>query len=140
MRPKSIILFERVVAASLALGILAMMLYWETSAAVVQQAGLGVGLIAGVMAVTFGLYILLLWLIARRRSRVAAWIYIGLTVLSLVTGVIGIGAMLEGDPLQLALTVIQYALNLLSVILLLRPDSRDWLAGKDNPQYDQVFD
>jgi hypothetical protein len=140
MRPKSIVLFERVVAASLVLGIVAVILYWETSAAALQQAGLGVGVMAGVMVVTFGLFFLLLWLIARRRSRVAGWIYIGLTALSLVTGVIGISAMLEGDALQLALTVIQYVLNLVSVILLLRPDSRDWLAGKDNPQYDQVFD
>ncbi|HEX8256773.1 MAG TPA: hypothetical protein VF589_04005 [Allosphingosinicella sp.] len=140
MRPKSIILFERVVAASLVLGLLGIFLYWENSAAAIRQVGLGTGFLAGVMLITFGLYFLLLWLIARRRSRVAAWIYIVLTGLSLVTGLIGIPAMLQGQPLHIALTVVQYGLNFLSVLLLFRRDSRDWLAGKDNPQYDRVFD
>ncbi len=71
MRPKSIVTFERVVLASLALSLLATWLGWESAATTAADAGLGTGFLLSVQAVTVVVMLLLLYFIARKRSPIA---------------------------------------------------------------------
>ena len=113
MRPPSIIMFERLFLASLALSALSFALSYDS---LIEQLarepgmvelGLGSGFVIGTAVVGYAIYLLLWFLIARKASNLAGpW---GLTML------IGLAV---------------YALEIAAAVYLFRPDAAAWLKGK----------
>jgi glucan phosphoethanolaminetransferase (alkaline phosphatase superfamily) len=128
MRPKSIVNFERLVLLYLAIGLVYAYLVWDQTMASLQGQGaaLGSGTIMTIQAVTVALYLLLVWFISRKGSPVAKWIYVVISGLSLVLGLVGIQETISLGTLPLILAVAQYALILVTIWLLFRPDSKAW--------------
>jgi hypothetical protein len=89
----------------------------------------GPGYILRDLAISTGLNLLFLWLIAHRGSNAARWIFIGLVALGLIATVARAAHALDYGALSFALSLAQYLLCAIEIILLFRPDSRDWFAG-----------
>lgn len=133
MRPQSIVMFERLFLASLALGVANFFLTYSDAVeliskdAAAQQFGLGGGFLIGIVAVSFAVYLLLWFMIARRASNVAKWIL----VVFVAFGVLSALPALTGEwNLTLMLSLVAYALEVVAVVNLFRPDAKAWLGGK----------
>jgi hypothetical protein len=135
MRPQSIIMFERLFLASLAIGVLNFILGYDAAVATLQndpstqQLGLGGGFAIAVFAVGTGIYLLLWFLIARKAINIAKWILvvlITLSVISLMTSLTGSFRLNVTTGLALA----TYILEVVAVIYLFREDAVAWLKGK----------
>ena len=94
MRPKSVVLAERLYLASIAILVLISVLTWD--AAVAQG---GVILAGGVTAFGIGLSLLLLILTTRKASRIALWLLIALTAL----GALGVAVQVSNGILATGL-------------------------------------
>ncbi len=133
MRPPSIMMFERLFLASLALSLLGFVLNYgqisdvATSDPGMAQLGLGMGFLIGVMVASYALYVLFWFLIARRASNVAKWILVVFTVLGVLSMLPTLTGSLDATAL---LSLAVYALEIAAVVYLFRPDAKDWLAGK----------
>ena len=86
------------------------------------------GTTLGIQIVMILLYLLLIYFISRKGSPVAKWIYVVLCVLGLVFGLVGLPLMMQMGPLPLVIAIVQYALSIVSLWLLFRPDSKAWFA------------
>ncbi len=130
MRPKSIILFERLVLLGIVLGIIGAFLIHEQVAAMVASQGQGVGTstVYIVQAILICLYLLLVWFISRHGSPVAKWIYVIIAGLILVSGLVGIRQTLEFGTVAAIISVAQYVITAVSIWLLFRPDSKAWFS------------
>lgn len=128
MRPKSIVLFERLVLLGIVLGIINAFLVHEQIAEMVaaQGQGMGTSTVYIIQAITVGLYLLLIWFISRHGSPVAKWIYVVLAGLGLVAGLVGIGQTLEFGIVPAIMAIAQYVISIVSIWLLFRPDSKAW--------------
>ena len=137
MRPHSIIMFERLFLASLVLGALGVLLSYQEAVGLVandpgmQQFGLGSGVISGfvigVVTVSYAIYLLLWHLIARRASNVAKWILVVLMVLGLLSALPGLTGTWNST---FVLSLVVYALEILAIVYLFRPDAVAWFDGK----------
>ena len=132
MRPKSIVMFERLFLGSLVLGALNVLLSYQDAAAQVandrgaQQLGLGSGFFIGVTAGSFAVYLLLWFLIARQASSVAKWV---LTVCVALGVLFALPALTGSWNVTLALSLVIHALEILALVYLFRPDATAWLGG-----------
>lgn len=138
MRPRSIVLFERVYWLHIAVA--AVYLTWsdvQVSHAVspggLEQLNRTRALIQGSTSiVSIGIELLLWFFIARRGSRVAKWIFViffGLAILSMAV----IGFRYAQGMLtlaRLAVSVVTMALRTAALWLLFRPDASAWLRGR----------
>ncbi|MEA3041854.1 MAG: hypothetical protein QOC65_1343 [Sphingomonadales bacterium] len=129
MRPASIVNFERIVLLLLVIGLVGTVLSWDGLQAAAAQQGLGEGALIGVHVVLLALLLLLLWLIAHRRSAVAKWVWILLCVAGIAVSVPTIGDSLSGPLPAVLLQAAQWILILLSIWMLLRPDAGAWFRG-----------
>jgi len=133
MRPKSIVMFERLFLASLVLGALGVLLSYQklTDLAAndpgMRQLGVGSGFLVGVVIASYAVYLLLWYLIARGASNVAKWILVVFTVLGVLFALPGLAGAWDSTS---ALSLVVYALEILAVVYLFRPDAKEWLAGK----------
>jgi hypothetical protein len=132
MRPPSIIMFERLFLASLALSLVGFALSYEVMLEEfarepgMAELGLGSGFVLGIVAVSYAVYLLLWFLIARRASNVAKWILVVLLALS----VISLVGLFAGPWDWMALTGLAvYALEIAAAVYLFRPDAAAWLRG-----------
>lgn len=129
MRPASIVNFERIVLLLIVIGLVGTVLSWDGLRLAAAQQGLGETALIVVHVVLLALLILLLWLIAHRRSAVAKWVWILLCLAGLAVSVPAIGDMLNGPMPALLLQAAQWVLILLSIWMLLRPDAGAWFRG-----------
>ena len=137
MRPRSIVLFEQLFLASLvvsliglALGFNAVASQWSSDANV-RAIGLGGGFLLATAAVSYLIYLLLWFLIARRGSNVAKWFLIAFVAI----GVVSTFATLAANShyvltLVNALGLVCYALEVASLVFLFKPDANAWLKGE----------
>lgn len=138
MRPKSIILFERLFLASIALTLLSAFLSFDQTLAQMQAdpalAALGWGSGALIVtAVCYAAFLLLLdYFIAHRASTIGKWILVLITIFSLTT-LIGAFSVQSGVPLALA--VLTNVLALAAVITLFFTDARAWLGAKPDAEH-----
>ena len=133
MRPQSIVLFERLFLASLAVdAIFTAVTYDESVRALaadpqMQQLGLGGGFVIGLVVARLAFYLLLWFLIARKAVNAAKWILV-------VCAAIGVATMLP------VLTHASYGtatlaslaaelLELAAIVFLFRADATAWLKG-----------
>jgi hypothetical protein len=136
MRPNSIVNFERIVILSILIGILNTWLSWGKMLAMAQaqaeaQGGavkVGSTFLITVQVVFIAIYLLLVWLISRKGSPIAKWIYVVLAGLSLIAAVFGLGKMAAYGTLPLVLAIAQHLLTLVSLWLLFQPDAKAWFA------------
>ena len=132
MRPASIVNFERVLLLTIVIGLAAAVFNWDATVALARsQSGgrFGSTFVLVVQAASIALYLLLLWLIARRRSVVAMWIYVVLAVAGLLLALRGLSSLGQLPLPALLLQAAQWLLTLVSLWLLFRPESRAWLRG-----------
>jgi len=129
MRPASIVRFERVVLLTIVLGFVTIALSWEAAFAPVRRLGYGEGFFIAVQAVVIAIVLLLVWLIARKGSAVAKWIYVVLYAVSIAMAAIGFEDTLRNPPAILVLQLVQWALIVYSIWLLFRPDANGWFGG-----------
>ena len=128
MRPASIVNFERIVLLLIVFGLAGTVLRWDQLRTYAEQQGYGEGMLIAVQAVSIGVLLLLMWLIAHRRSVVAKWIYVVLCLAGLAIGIPALGEAVRGPMPALLLQAAQWVLTLLSVWMLFRPDAKAWFA------------
>ncbi len=135
MRPSSIVMFERLFLASLAISVVNFFVGYDAMVASVEReptlSAVGVGEGAAVAAFVIGLaiYLLLWFLIARKASNVAKWVLVvllALSVLSLLSTLASSFALTATTLLGLAV----YALEIAAVVFLFRDDAKAWLKGE----------
>ena len=133
MRPQSIVMFERLFLASLVLGVVGVLLSYGQMAEFasgdpgMRRLGLGSGFLVGVLGVSYAVYLLLWYLIARRASTVAKWILVVFTVLGVLSALPALGGPWNAT---LVLSLAVYALEIVALVYLFRPDARAWFAGE----------
>ena len=146
MRPNAIRWFDRLMLAVFALSVLGGALNYPAAraqlAANAASARLGSGFLIGIMAFTLGIILLFWYLIARRASNVAKWIWIVLFVIGLAMLPSSLGRMVQTDlgPVKAMLGVINTVLQGVAIFMLFRPDARAWFAAKGKPVDAHVFD
>ena len=133
MRPPSIIMFERLFLASLALSALSFALSYDS---LIEQLarepglvelGLGSGFVIGTAVVGYAIYLLLWFLIARKASNVAKWVLVVFLALGLISL---LGALAGPWGLTMLIGLAVYALEIAAAVYLFRPDAAAWLKGK----------
>jgi hypothetical protein len=136
MRPESVIMFERLFLASLAVSAVSFAIGYEDTMRVaagdpaMRQFGLGEGFIVGTLAISFAIYLLLWHLIARKASNVAKWILIGLVAIGVASLPLALTGPL-GPTVWLNLAV--YALEIAALVFLFRADAKAWFRGERSP-------
>ena len=145
MRPKSIILFERLFLASLALSAITFVVSYDaTMDELERQAGLseigfGSELLIGTMAVTTAVYLLLWFLIARKASNVAKWFLVAFTAIGTATLAYSFATLGLKTDLNSLLGVAYYVLAVAAVVPLFKPDAVAWLTS-EKPADPAAFD
>jgi hypothetical protein len=138
MRPKSIVNFEIAALLAVLVGIVNSFLSWDKVMAV-QQAKFvaqGQGKMMGMasnlgiaMAVIFVvIWLLLIWLISRKGSPAAKWIYAVLAVISLLFGLYGLTQGPVYGTVQFVLAIVCDLLSLAALWFLFQPDAKAWFA------------
>ena len=135
MRPHSIILFEKVFLAAVALGIVNSLLSWGTMTAMLDDpamraAGMGSGFIVFSLVIGTIISLLLWYFIARRASNVAKWIYVAIIALGVLTMVVNFANPAIPKGLYLIGALIVLVLELYAGWLLFRPDAKVWLESR----------
>jgi hypothetical protein len=130
MRPKSIVLFERLALLSILLGVIGTYLLREQTQAALEAQGtpIGANTVLVIQAVTIAIYLLLVYFIARKGSPIAKWIYVALGALSIVTGLIGVGQTFALGAVAGAMSLVQIAIGVATIWLLFRPDAKAWFS------------
>jgi uncharacterized membrane protein len=126
MRPKSIVLFERLVLLSILLGIINTILVWDQLNAQVAVTGATASTVMAIQAVTIVLYLLLIWFISRKGSPIAKWIYVVLAGIGLVASLTGIGQAFAMGTVSGVISIASTVLTLVTIWLLFRPDAKAW--------------
>ncbi|HEX9932039.1 MAG TPA: hypothetical protein VGB08_04290 [Allosphingosinicella sp.] len=128
MRPASIVTFERLLLLMIVLGLVGAVLSWDTTAAAYAAQGLSEGVLIAAYAVALAVSLLLLWLIARRGSNVARWVYVVLCLAGLAVSLTTVGALLRQPLPALLMQAAQLLLTIFSVVLLFRADASAWFS------------
>ncbi|MDR6145924.1 hypothetical protein QE363_001717 [Sphingomonas sp. SORGH_AS870] len=125
MRPKSVILGERLSLLAILLLVVLAALGWNDT---VAQAGVGIAIFANVLLI--GLFLLATLWTTRLASRIGLGLLIVMTVLNLLGFLyqVSVGALAEG--MFGVLTAVQAAASLVAVVMLLRPNALAWYRAK----------
>ena len=135
MRPSSIVRFDRLYLASIAVGLIGNILEWPLTmarlaenpdtAAMGSTATVAAG---GMIAVGVAIALLLWFLIARRGSTVAKWILVVFTVFAIGSLLVGFSTgavILDAGGI---VRIVAVALQTAAVAFLFRPDAAAWFA------------
>ncbi len=131
-RPASIVSFERLYLASLAIGAIGTAINWSTMQAQIaadpNSAMLPSWFMPVTLFVSFSISLALWYFAARRGAVVAKWILVVLFGF----GVIGILMTIfaPGPILMKFITGVNFVLQGLSVWMLFKPDANQWFAGE----------
>ena len=131
MRPQSIIMFERLFLASLAVSVLSFVLSYravmDTVSRDLQGMGVEPGFVLALVGIGYAIYLLLWYLIAHKAANWAKWVLIVFLALSLVS----LPAALAGPwTLTTLLGLSAYALEVVAAVYLFRADAKAWLTGQ----------
>ena len=135
-RPASIINFERSFWASILTGIVGTLIHWQTMTELMKKdpimsesADMAVTVLGFAIFISFALGGLLWYLISRRASRVAKWIYVVLMAFGIISTLTSINDPMSPKGFGLALSLVSTALTVLSIYFLFRPDANEWFKG-----------
>jgi hypothetical protein len=138
MRPSPIIWFERIALLAFALGILNICLGWEHQLGPVRSL-LRVAVFGAAQVIYFGSWLLLIWLISRRGSGVARWIYV---ILVLMAASLLLWSLPPPPARPLSDTLLAAAQCFLAVTglgLIFGPDTGPWFRGRSTPVDPEIF-
>lgn len=139
MRPNSVILFERLYLASLAIMAINFFLSYDGIVAQIQRdpamerLGWGAGMAISIYAVSLAVSLLLWFFAAHRRSVIAKWILVIFAVIG-VLSLSGTFSTISGT--QLIAPLLVTALQVAATILLFRADAKSWFAGNGQDEAD----
>jgi hypothetical protein len=125
MRPRAILMFERLYGLSILVAAIADALTWPMLVAALARIGMGVPLVLLSLAVGLGIPLLLLWLVARRGSAVARGIAVILTALGLLGFLFSI-VRGYGAGFGTIFDAARLALQVVALFFTYRPDARAW--------------
>ncbi len=131
MRPAGITRFERLYFAAQAVSLINTGLHYQASLDRVRAGSgidLGAGFIAGVLALSIAVPLLMWFLIARKASNGAKWTLVVLAGFSLFTFIPSMRDTLALGPLALLLNIVYFALYLSAVGCLFGRDAAAWFA------------
>lgn len=145
-RPKSILWFERLYGASILVSIVDIAMQWD-DLTLEDEFGsetqmLFVVAVALVMIVTYAIVLTLWYFVAYRASKIAKWLLLVVSVVSLVLGLVGLA---EYDGIPMAFFLVSQALTWIAIAFLFRKDARTWFGSKgiismdDNAGLNDVF-
>lgn len=123
--PKSIILFERLSYLSVFLGVLSMALNMPT---ITKFSAQSLGIYPAVILAVFGVQILFIWLIARRRKNWARWIWIFVTIAGSVSALFDMSVRFNNNLVAAAAYYLVYIVSIAATVFLLTPNSRAWVS------------
>lgn len=129
MRPRSIMLFETLSLAAVALGVLVLAMSWDALMARVYGTIRGAGIEPAMIVLAMlyvGLLILLILLVSRRGNAVAKWLFAAIVVAGAVTTIPGVPSMVRGGIIGWT-QLLQLAVQLGGLWLLFAPASRAWV-------------
>ena len=135
MRPKSIVLFEKIYLGQLAFGFAIAMFNWVNFSAILEMPdlnalGVGSNFLIGMMVLSLILSLLIWYFITRRASNIAKWIYVVFTGIG-IFGVIGsLNNPLTPKGLLLVGNIVVVVLQIYAAWLLFKPDAAEWLETK----------
>jgi glucan phosphoethanolaminetransferase (alkaline phosphatase superfamily) len=135
MRPKTVLVFEGLLLGTLALGWLQLALTWNEQ--MLRFAATSIKnpapVVLAISIIIAALFVLLILLVSRRRSKVAMWILLALFVI----GIPGFFRVLTNVSLvgYMPLAVIQIVGQLIGYAMLATPSTRAWM-GRDDEQAD----
>lgn len=131
MRPRSILLFERLFLFSLAIGVVQAFVGWDELARRAEAEGQGPGAMLALLGLTFGTLGGFTLLVSRGRIRSAKWV---LTILCAIGVPLFLGSVMQGTIVGWELlAVVQAALQVASLGLLFTREARSWLSGPLKP-------
>jgi hypothetical protein len=139
MRPPSIVRFEQAVYASLGLSLVNSLIWSDTDTASSPGIELPLSHLIGLHVVALGISVLLIWLIARRASNIAKWIFVALSGLSLALQLASPEWIFEMGGVETAILLSQDLLIIIALRMLFRSDSRAWFNGTYSGPYGDVF-
>ncbi|MEO8421043.1 MAG: hypothetical protein ABI457_07610 [Hyphomicrobium sp.] len=127
--PKNVLLFERLIYGSLFIGLLNIILDGprQLESPEVQAAG-GAPFFYGVAFITLAVFVLLVWLIARRGKNWARWLFAVLFLVGLLPAYQNFLKLLEAHLLVASLCVVQLVLQLAALYFIFTGDARPWFA------------
>ncbi|CAH0498338.1 hypothetical protein [Novosphingobium sp. CECT 9465] len=140
MRPASIQWFERIYFATLAIGLINLLIHYGTLSEVLGGSGQTMGIVLISFLAGIAISLVFWYLVARRASTIAKWFLVVLVVIGLI-GLPGGFAMTE--TLGIAYVGIGALSTLLQAIatgLLFTPESRRWFASKGAPAGPETFE
>ena len=134
MRPQSIVMFERLFLASLAISAINTFIVFDGVARQlaadesVLRLGLGSGFLIGLLGASFAIYLLLWYLIARKAANVAKWILVIFVVLGVLASIPALSqASLDFASLSGVAAVL---LEVAALVYLFRADASAWFKGE----------
>lgn len=147
IRPASILLFEKVFFACMALSVLGIAFGWSemVATAAAQSPGIADAVpMVMIVAVVIGVAVpVLLWFfIARRASNIAKWTYVVLTAIGVLMYLSSLANPAVAKSLMTIFGGITTVLQVWSAWLLFKPDAATWLESKgvDGPGDPATFD
>lgn len=125
MRPWTIVYFERLFAFTLVLAI--------PHAWLAGDFNEGIGDVFWSLGLTIVISVFLILMISRRRSKVAKWVLVAMTILGILYAAV---LLSQGVDLQLSpwFAAIQFVGQIAAVALLFFPSSRNWFAHIDTTE------
>lgn len=125
--PTNVVLFERLMYASLCIGLLNLILDGprQASAPEMEQLG-GPAFFAAVAIGTLAVLLLFIWLIARRGKNWARWLFAALFVIGLWPTIQNIIGLLGTNPPVAALSVAQIVIQVAAIFFVFTGDARAW--------------
>lgn len=129
MRPRVIVIVEILFALLIANSLVRDFLMWDRVNVIAAEEGVP-GFQIPFLIVRYGLWLLLYWFITRRRSIDAKWIYAALAGFGLIAAAFGMEAVLDQGPARVAISLVEDALTLATLILLFSPSANAWFGRK----------
>src|SRR5438270_11730444 len=120
MRPRSIVLFESLSLAAVALGVLILAMTWNALMGTVYARIRGAGIEPAMMvlsALYVGLLVLLILLTSRRGNSVAKWVFAAIIVAELLFTLPGLPSMVRGGVVGLT-QLVQLVVDLAGLLFL----------------------
>ena len=132
MQPGSIRKFEISYLAAWGVGVIATFLGWNSDAIMASAAGrgLGMGVIAGTLALGMVIPLLLCYFASRRRSNIARWIIVALFAVQALWMLRSLFTVSFTPGVVGALGIIAFVLRAVAVRFLFGTEARSWFAKK----------
>ena len=136
MRPKSILWFERLLGLALTIDLAVNLASWSAVSARLAAQGLPANpfVILLIVAASPLLGAILLYFVARRRSRIARWVVTLLVLAATITFVVVIARGMMQWTLMFGLTALAELMKLIAVTRLFTAEAAAWFAGSNGAE------